>query len=170
MGKVRVGIVATAVSLSLMGCVEQPLGPTIPIMPGKNKSMAAFDDDRYYCEDYARNRVAGRIDAANDRIARHTVIGALLGAAIGAAAGNPSGTGAAIGGAAGAAVGAATAHPEYGQYGAQREYDIAYVQCMDYRGDTVPPPYGPPPQNYDRQDRGGYPPPPDGYRPDGDND
>lgn len=153
MRNVTSGIVAAAMSLSLLGCVEQPLGPTVPVMPGRDKSMAAFDEDRYYCEDYARDRVAGRVDAANDRIAKRTVIGALLGAALGAAVGNPRGTGAVIGGSAGAAIGATTAHPERGQYGAQREYDLAYAQCMDYRGDEVPPPYGPPPDYYRNRDR-----------------
>ncbi len=181
MSKVTIGIVAAAVSLSLAGCAEEPLGPTIPVMPGPDKPFAAFQDDQYYCEDYARDRVAGRVNAENDRIARHTIVGALLGAALGAAVGNPRGTGAAIGGAAGAAVGASTAHPGSGRYDTQRAYDYAYAQCMDYRGNRLPPPYGPPPgyhqqdrgypqPGYQRQDRRDYPPPPDGYRPDDDDD
>lgn len=169
MRKIMVGIVAAAVSLSLAGCAEEPLGPTIPVMRGQDKSFAAFQDDQYYCEDYARDRVAGRVNAENDRIARHTIVGALLGAALGAAIGNPRGTGAAIGGAAGAAVGASTAHPGYGQYDTQRAYDYAYAQCMDYRGNRLPPPYGPPPDDYRHDD--GHHPPPDGYnRPDDDDD
>ena len=165
MRKSAVAVVAAVAVLALEGCVTTPAGPTIPVMPGKNKSFAAFQDDQYYCEGYARDRVAGRVDAANDRIARNSVIGALLGTALGAAVGDTRG--AVIGGTAGAAVGASTAHPGYGQYGAQREYDLAYAQCMHYRGNEIGMPYSPRRPHWDRPDRGDYPPPPppDDYPP-----
>lgn len=157
MRNLSVAGVAIAAALTLAGCVSAPLGPTVPVMPGAGKSQAAFEDDEYYCEDYANDRVAGRIDRANDQIARNTAIGTVLGAALGAAVGDTGG--AIAGGAAGAAVGASTANPGYKQYSAQRQFNIAYAQCMKYRGNEIAPPYGPPRPRWDRDYRD-YPPPP----------
>lgn len=168
MRKLAMSAAAIAAVLTLGGCVTVPSGPTIPVMPGQGKSFSEFQNDQYYCEGYAHDRVAGRINAANDKIARNTVIGTALGAALGAAVGDTRG--AVVGGAAGAAVGASTAHPGYHQYSAQREYNIAYAQCMKYRGNEIAPPPRP---RWDRgyRDYRDYPPPPppppdDGYYPD----
>jgi len=167
----RVFASAMAVSaVALLGaCAQQPVGPTIGVMPGPNKSFAAFQQDEAACEQYADQRTAGSADRANNRQTGDTVIGAVLGTAIGAAAGNTKG--AIIGGATGAVLGTAASDPGYSQYGIQRQYNIAYAQCMSSKGNQVqqrphyagppgygpPPPYGPPP---------GYgPPPPDDYGP-----
>ena len=155
MHKLAMSATAIVAVLALEGCVSTPMGPNIPVMPGKNKSFAAFQDDDYYCRHYAEDRVAGRINRENDRIARNAVIGTALGAALGAAVGDTRG--AIVGGAAGAAVGASTAHPGYGQYSAQRQYDIAYGQCMEYRGNEIGVPRHRP--RWDRGERN-YPPPP----------
>ena len=159
----------TAAATALAGCVTQPMGPTIYANPARGKSPAAFQQDEAACEQYADQRTAGSADRANNRQTGDTVIGAVLGTAIGAAAGNTKG--AIIGGATGAVLGTAASDPGYSQYGIQRQYNIAYAQCMSSKGNQVqqrphyagppgygpPPPYGPPP---------GYgPPPPDDYGP-----
>jgi hypothetical protein len=161
-------------AVALLGaCAEQPLGPTIPVMPGANKSFAVFQQDEAACEQYAGDRVAGRVKQENDRQTTGTVVGAVLGTALGAAAGNTKG--AIIGGVAGGAIGNAATGPGYGEAGIQHQYNIAYAQCMSSHGDQVeqqpryagppgygppppPPGYGPPPSDY-----GPPPPPPPGY-------
>jgi hypothetical protein len=160
--KLMAGAAALTAVLVLEGCVTAPMGPTIPVMPGPHKSFSQFQDDQYFCEHYAQDRVAGRINRANDEIARNTVIGAALGAALGGAVGDTRG--AIVGGTAGAAVGSSTARPGYKQYGAQREYDIAYAQCMKHRGNQIG--YGER-RHYDGRDYPPPPPPPDDYGPDG---
>ena len=136
--------------MALEGCVTTPMGPTVPVMPGHNKSWDNFQADQDYCEHYASDRVAGRVNQANDDIARNTVIGTALGAALGAAIGGDT-RGAVAGGVAGGAIGASGSGPGYKQHVAQREYNIAFAQCMKYRGNEV----GGPPPRYR-----GYPPPP----------
>lgn len=160
MRKLYFGAVAIAAALALEGCVTTPMGPTVPVMPGQGKSWSDFQADQSYCEHYAEDRVAGRIKRANDEIARNTVIGTALGAAFGAALGDTRG--AVAGGVAGGAIGASTTGPGYKQHAAQREYNIAYAQCMKYRGNEIgrrhphrdrsyrdyPPPPPPPPPGY----------------------
>ena len=148
-------IVAATAALLLAGCVEAPEGPSFAAMPGQGKSMQAFDRDDYDCQHYASDRVAGRVDRANDKVAGNTILGAAIGAGLGAAVGNTKG--AIVGGTAGGLIGGSTADPDYKQYGVQRAYDAAYAQCMTSRGNQVP---GPGPRY-----RGDYPPPPPGYGP-----
>jgi len=153
--------------LLLAGCASTPEGPSFSAMPGRGKSMQAFDRDDYDCQGYASNRVAGRVDRANDKTATSTILGAAIGAGLGAAVGNTQG--AIVGGTAGGLIGNASSDPGYKQYGVQREYDAAYAQCMTSRGNEVPVPgryrpgyrdYPPPPPGY-----GPPPPPPPGYGP-----
>ncbi|HXM00050.1 MAG TPA: glycine zipper 2TM domain-containing protein [Rhizomicrobium sp.] len=162
--------VLTASAL-LAGCAEQPPGPTIPVMPGPNKPFAQFQQDEAACEQYAGDRVAGRVKQENDRQTGSTVVGAVLGTAIGAAVGNTRG--AVVGGVAGAAIGNGASDPYYGQGSIQHQYNIAYAQCMTSHGNQVaqgrqrpPPGYGPPPGYYGPPpgpDYGPPPPPPPGY-------
>ncbi|MDE2463905.1 MAG: hypothetical protein KGO02_09365 [Alphaproteobacteria bacterium] len=155
MRKMMLGAVGLAALIGLQGCVTQPLSPTVPVMPGKGKSFSQFQEDDVYCQHYASDRVAGKVARANDQTATNALVGAAIGAALGAAVGDTRG--AVVGGAAGAGIGATTAHPGERQYAAQREYNIAYVQCMQAHGNHVA---APPPNAY------GYPPPPPpGYQP-----
>lgn len=142
--------------LLLAGCASTPEGPSFSAMPGQGKSMQAFDRDDYDCQHYASDRVAGRVDRANDKTAANTILGAAIGAGLGAAVGNTKG--AIVGGTAGGLIGNASSDPGYKQYGVQREYDASYAQCMTSRGNVVPGPRGP-------RYRGDYPPPPPGYGP-----
>jgi len=168
MKKSSVAVSALALSF-LAGCVTQPQGPMIPVMPGKNKSFSDFQRDDGECRDFAAGRVAGRAQSANDHAIFSAIIGAGLGAALGGAVGGGrgAGIGAASGGVVGSAVGANQS--AYAQGGLQRQYDMAYAQCMTAKGNNVTgwqrrhwhqrpydDRYGPPPP----PDSGDYPPPP----------
>jgi uncharacterized protein YcfJ len=159
--------VASVVAASLMvtACATQPMGPrNAGVMPGQNKPFEVFQQDQAVCQSYANQQVGGQAQSANNQAVGSAVVGTLLGAGLGAAIGG--GRGAAIGAAGGAVAG--TAYGANGsqnaQGGIQRQYDMAYQQCMYSRGNQVagyqapapgygpPPAYGPPP-----------PPPPPGY-------
>jgi uncharacterized protein YcfJ len=148
-------VIASAFAAVIVaGCVSQPDGPYVPVAPGNGKSWDAFQRDDYDCRDFADSRVGRRAESANDRAILSTIIGAGLGAALGGAigGGNGAGIGAAAGGVGGAAYG--TGESERSQRGLQRQYDIAYAQCMAAKGNDVPPPYGY--RHRDRYDRDRY--------------
>lgn len=159
--------IAALTMLLLAGCVSAPEGPSFSAMPGKGKSLQAFDRDDYDCQHYAYDRTQGRVDRANDRTTANTVLGAAIGAGLGAAVGNTKG--AIVGGTAGGLIGNASSDPGYKQYGVQRAYDAAYAQCMTSRGNEVPGPgrYRPGYRDYPPPPPPGYgpPPPPPGYGP-----
>lgn len=156
MRKTYAGLIALSSILLLSGCVTQPLGPTIGAIPPQGKSLQAFDADDAACQQYAGDRVAGRVKAANDSVTTSTIVGTAIGAGLGAAVGNTKG--AVVGGAAGAAIGNGASGPGWKQADVQRAYDAAYAQCMSSRGNTVNG-YGGPRGYRD------YPPPPPGYGP-----
>jgi hypothetical protein len=131
--------------MTLTGCVTEPMGPSIPVMPGQGKPFAAFQQDDYACRQWAQQNVAGEAQQANNNAVGTAAIGTLLGAGLGAAIGG--GRGAAIGAASGAVGGTAVASgpAAQAQYGIQQRYDNAYAQCMYSKGDQVPG-WTPPPQ------------------------
>jgi len=150
--------------LLLDGCVTQPLGPTVQVMPAPGKPFDLFQQDQAVCTQYADQQTAGGAQQANNQQVLTGVVGTVLGAGLGAAIGG--GQGAAIGAGAGAiggtAVGAGPA--QYAQMSLQQRYDAAYSQCMYAHGDQVPGYYAPaaaPPPEYAPPP--GYPPPPPGY-------
>ncbi|HEX2590739.1 MAG TPA: YMGG-like glycine zipper-containing protein [Rhizomicrobium sp.] len=161
----KLALAATALSavVLLEGCVTQPYGPTVPVMPAQGKSFADFQRDDAECQDFADSRVAGRAKAANNRVVADTVIGAALGTAVGAAFNRRSGagTGAAVGGLVGAGVGANDA--EYAQYSIQQRYDISYAQCMTAKGNQVDAGPGPRRHHRHRYYDDAPPPPPPNY-------
>ena len=169
MSKIRTAILLTATAGLLAGCVSPPMGPTIPVMPGQNKSLADFQQDESACEGYANQRTAGGAEAANNQALTEGVLGTVLGAGLGAAVGG--GRGAAIGAASGAVVGTAVGanSSEWAQMSLQQRYDYSYAQCMQTKGDQVPGMrhprrYPPPPPGYGPPPPPGYgPPPPPGY-------
>lgn len=158
MSATRTILLTTALAAGLAGCVTPPMGPTIPVMPGRSKSLDAFQADESVCEGYASQRTAGQAEAANNTAIGEGVLGTALGAGLGAAVGG--GRGAAIGAASGAVVGTAVgANTSAGaQYTLQHRYNMAYAQCMTTKGNRVArpprPPMYPPPPPYP------YPPPP----------
>jgi uncharacterized protein YcfJ len=168
-------------AIALAGCATTPLGPTVPVMPAQNKPFEAFAQDQTICKQYADQQVNGQAEVANNQAVGGAILTTVLGAGLGAAVGG--GPGAAIGAASGAVVGSAGGANASGwrQGGIQRQYDIAYAQCMAAKGNQVPgmggggPPRGyaaarppmpppgyyppPPPYYYGSP----YPPPPYGY-------
>lgn len=138
-------VAALLATLALGACaVGPPPGPSIGAVPGKDKSLEAFQQDDAACRQYAAQTMGGvsPADAANQSMANSTVAGTLLGAAagaaIGAAVGNPA-AGAAIGAGSGLVLGSASGAgaADYSAASAQRGYDISYAQCMTSRGDQV---------------------------------
>lgn len=132
------------VVLALYACTTLPIGPTVTVLPAPGKPFDVFQTDDAVCRQWAQQQIAG---ASPGRIADQSTLGgagigalagAGLGAAVGAATGNV-GAGAAIGGATGA-VGGASAGSARGSASAsqlQRQYDIAYQQCMYSKGNQV---------------------------------
>jgi hypothetical protein len=154
--------------LLLDGCVTQPLGPTVQVMPAPGKPFDVFQQDQATCTQYANQQTAGGAQQANNQQVLTGVVGTVLGAGLGAAVGG--GRGAAIGAGAGAvggtAVGAGPA--QYAQMSLQQRYNLAYSQCMYAHGNQVPGYYAPggpppPPPGYAPPPPPGYPPPPPGY-------
>ena len=133
-------------TLAVAGCaVAPPVGPSVAVMPGKDKSFEAFQADDGACRQYASAQIGNGTpaDAANqsavDSAALGTVLGAAAGAAIGAATGNPA-AGAAIGAGSGLFVGGATgiSAAQASATSLQQRYDMGYMQCMSAKGDQVP--------------------------------
>lgn len=158
--------------LALGACaVAPPSGPTVMALPGKGKSMQAFQQDDYACRQYAFAETGGTTpaQAANNSGVGSAVVGTALGAGVGAAlgaVGGNAGAGAAIGGAtgllAGGSIGANNAQASAANV--QQRYNMAYTQCMYSRGNSVE--AAPPPSGYAGYPGYGYPPPPPpGYYP-----
>jgi Glycine-zipper domain len=133
-------------ALVLAGCVTAPpSGPSVLVLPAKDKTFAQFQQEDATCRQFASAQTGGAspADAANNSTAASaavgTVLGAAAGAAIGAAAGNPA-AGAAIGAGSGLFLGGASGL-NAGAYSAaslQQRYDMSYVQCMAASGNEVP--------------------------------
>jgi hypothetical protein len=154
----RVAVVAA--SISLAACVAPPVGPTIPVAPGPNKSFDAFAADQAVCQQYAAAQTAPAAAAANNQAIGTALFTTALGAGLGAAVGGGgwhgnAGRGAGIGAASGAVVGTALGANQAGfaQMSLQQQYDVMYAECMSAHGHSVPglsgppgaPPYGGPP-------------------------
>jgi hypothetical protein len=136
--RARTGAIGVALVMTLGGCVSQPIGPSVAVMPAPNKPFEVFQQDQGICTQYAGQQVTGGAQAANSEAVGTAVIGTLLGAGLGAAVG--AGPGAAIGAASGAVAGTVVGSgPAWGdQFDLQRRYDIAYSQCMYAKGNQVP--------------------------------
>lgn len=141
----KMGTIAVALAslVVLAGCVSVPQGPTVAVMPGTGKNLDQFRADAGMCQQYAQSTVAGPSQAAQDYAAANAAggaaVGAVVGGLIGAATGQAgagaawgAGTGLLFGGAAAGNAGAVSS------YTLQRQYDIAYMQCMYTRGNQVP--------------------------------
>jgi len=66
MARIRTILTITAAAAFVSACVTPPMGPTVRVMPGHNKSLEAFQQDETVCEQYASQRVAGGAEAANN--------------------------------------------------------------------------------------------------------
>jgi hypothetical protein len=145
-------IAGMAALLLAAGCVQQPLGPRIQVMPSPYKPFDVFQQDQALCMSYAHQQTAGQAVRANEQSLGIAALGTVLGAGLGAAIGG--GRGAAVGAAAGALGGTVvgTGPASNAQYSLKQRYDIAYAQCMYAKGNQVPgfaralaPPPPPPP-------------------------
>jgi hypothetical protein len=136
-------VAAAAALLALSGCVTVPQGPTVVVMPGTGKSLEQFQADSIGCQQFAQAGIGGPTQAAQTTAAANVAGGAAMGAAVGAligAAGGNASSGAAWGAGTGMLIGgtAAGSSGMSSSYTLQRQYDIAYMQCMYARGHQVP--------------------------------
>jgi uncharacterized protein YcfJ len=161
----------------LSACAAPPMGPTVAVMPASNKPFDVFQADDAACRAWGNQATAGQVEQANNNAVGSAVVGTVLGAGLGAAIGG--GRGAAIGAGSGALLGTAYGAngSQWSQMGIQRQYNVAYQQCMYARGNQVagyqpvygapvyagpgyPPPPPPPPGYAPPPPPPGYPPPP----------
>lgn len=141
---VRAARAARAVCLAcvavwLAACGSAPIGPTVTVLPGRDRSFEQFARDDAQCRAYAAHSAGIPGHEAEARTVASTMAaGAAIGALAGAVVGGHHD--AATGAVAGAAVGAAVAAGDRRAAAAdtQRRYDIAYQQCMHAKGHQVP--------------------------------
>jgi uncharacterized protein YcfJ len=130
--------VVLAGTLLLGACVQTPMGPTVAVMPGPNKSFSQFQSDQTICRRFAEQAVSDQAQGANLQAlgigALTTVLGAGLGGAIGG--GRGAGIGAAAGALGGGGLGAVRG--SQAQQSIQAQYDMAFAQCMYSLGNSVP--------------------------------
>jgi len=133
-------IAAVAATVFLQGCAVTPQGPTVQVLPARNKPFEVFQQDQSVCTQYATGQVQGQAHRANSLAVGGAVLGTVLGAGLGAAIGR--GSGAAVGAAGGAALGTGigSGNTANAAGGIQGQYDNAYVQCMVAKGNQLPPP------------------------------
>ena len=123
---------ATALSAVLLvaACAQNPMGPTVQVLPGPGKSFASFQNDQAICRQFADQAVRDQAQGANLRGLGTAAIGTVLGAGLGAAIGAAGG---ALGGA-----GLGAMRSSNAQASIQAQYDNAFVQCMFSLGNSVP--------------------------------
>src|SRR5487761_1894411 len=173
-----VALTSLVSGMLLAGCVMLPTAPTIMALPGSQKGFDQFRSDEATCRDYAQAAVSGPGQASVNNAAANAAVGTALGAAAGAIIGSASGQagpGAALGAGTGLLFGSAAGGnvAGYSSYQLQRQYDMAYLQCMYahgnrapgrvvYRGPATnypPPNYPPPNLSPDGNPATSYPPP-----------
>jgi hypothetical protein len=54
-------------AMVVIACAQTPMGSTVPVMPGPNKSLAAFQNDQATCQQFAQQAVADQVQGANLR-------------------------------------------------------------------------------------------------------
>lgn len=139
MNKISKIAIAT-LTLSMIGCASMPNGPSVMVLPGSGASFDQFRIDDANCQQFAMWQIGGTTpnQAATNSGLTSAVAGTALGAATGAAVGGGSGAavGAGAGLAAGSVAGSGAASNSY--YANQRQYDVAYIQCMYSKGHRVP--------------------------------
>lgn len=133
-------IAFTALTLSISGCANLPSGPSVMVLPGSGASFDQFRIDDANCQQFAMWQIGGTTpnQAATSSGVTSAAVGTALGAATGAAVAGGSGAavGAGAGLAAGSIAGSGAASNSY--YTNQRQYDVAYIQCMYSKGHRVP--------------------------------
>lgn len=127
----------------LEGCASTPMGPTVQVMPGKDKPFDVFAQEQASCKQYATQEVGGQAEEANQRAIGAGLLTTALGAGLGAAVGGGrgAGIGAAAGGVVGTGIGASNS--QHTQLSIQQQYNNAYSQCMYAKGNQVVQPPAP---------------------------
>jgi hypothetical protein len=163
----RVLLMLLLLVVFLTGCATIPTGPSVMVLPGKDKSFDQFRIDDALCRQFAYEQVGGKTaqQSAQNAAVSSAVIGTALGAAAGAVIGSASGeagSGAAIGAGSGLILGSAvgTGYATESYYEAQQQYDYAYLQCMYAKGNRIPVYGGYISQPSSAQPRREFPPPP----------
>jgi hypothetical protein len=142
----KASIALLIAALMLGACaIAPPSGPSVMALPTEGKTFEQFQADDAACQQYAAGRIGNGTpqQAANESGAASTAIGTTLGAAagalIGVAAGDPA-IGAAIGGGGGLLLSSMIGMSNAYASGAalQQRYDMAYIQCMVAKGESVP--------------------------------
>src|SRR5690349_24393550 len=122
--------IAVAALATIGGCVTVPTGPSVAVMPGREKPFEVFRADEVDCRNYAYSSTGGPAgeQAATNAAVGSAVAGTLIGAATGLALGG-NGPAAAIGAGTGLLFGSAVGSNAYGyNYAAnQSRYDNAYL-------------------------------------------
>jgi outer membrane lipoprotein SlyB len=126
--------------LLLAGCAETPMGPTVQVLPGPNKTLSSFQRDQSICMGFAEQAVRDQAQNANVRILGVAALTTALGAGLGGAIGGGSGAGIGAAGGALAGAGLGAMRTSNAQNSIQTQYDNAFVQCMFSLGNSVPNP------------------------------
>ena len=117
-----------------------PIGPSVLVLPGSNKSFEQFRADEQDCRQYASAQLGGNTPehAAMDSAAKSAVVGTAVGAVAGGLIDGRSG--AALGAGTGLLVGsmAGAGASQNSARNAQWRYDVGYQQCMYAKGHKVP--------------------------------
>ena len=129
------------IMVSLIGCKTIPEGPRVTALPGSNKTVISFEQDRLHCKELALSQSGGKTanQVKDDTTGEHAAVGTIVGALLGAAFGH-GGQSIAIGAATGMLFGAMSGDEEgyiEGDY-VQHRYDNAYTRCMYTAGHRVP--------------------------------
>ena len=162
--KVKIATAVILPLLALVGCASVPTAPSVMALPGSARSFDEFRFDDMQCRQYASQQIG---TAPNDPAVNSAIIGTAVGALAGVAIGGQQGAG--IGAGTGLIFGSAvgSGNAQNANYGSQRQYDNAYIQCMYAKGHKVPVPAGYA-RSYEQarpEGQSAYvpPPPPPGY-------
>ena len=149
--KLRFGLRAAsvlAIGITLTACAAPgPAAPTVMAMPAKGENFDVFQQHDASCRQYASDQTGGA--SSQQAAARSGIATAAVGTGVGAAAGalfgsvsGHAGDGAAIGAGSGLLAGSmmGSARTRGASASLQRQYNIAYTQCMVAKGETVEPP------------------------------
>jgi hypothetical protein len=137
-------VLLVGLALALGACASVPAGPSVMVLPGRDKSFEAFQADDELCRGWAEHQTgASPVEAVDRGTAKGAAVGAGLGAAAGAligAASHDAGPGALFGAGAGLLLGSAagSSHGYAAGYSLQQRYDAAYTQCMYANDNQVP--------------------------------
>ena len=144
-------LLGAAIVMTLAGCAQVPVAPTIAVMPAPGMPFEVFQQDENSCRLYAQQEL-GPNPNPNNQVAAGAVAGTVIGAAAGALLSGGRSYGVQNGAATGLLMGTAVGAGNAGQTGMsmQQRYNIAYAQCMYAKGNQVPryyaaPNYAPPP-------------------------